>query len=95
MFEIKIGPNQGAFFEQYSVYPLEKEILLPAFCEFKILKISSTDTLKWFLQMECLYVNTQNYTKGMLNDLIFRDLEINFSLASHSSTHPNEGTINN
>jgi len=63
LFEICLKPNQGAFFGHYSIYPHEKEILLPAFCEFNIMDIRSSTNLKWYIILECLYVNTQNYTK--------------------------------
>eukprot|EP01124_Arcella_intermedia_P031537 TRINITY_DN7137_c0_g1_i8.p2 TRINITY_DN7137_c0_g1~~TRINITY_DN7137_c0_g1_i8.p2 ORF type:complete len:545 (-),score=174.81 TRINITY_DN7137_c0_g1_i8:34-1668(-) len=64
IFEITIPPNQGADIHKYSIYPLEKELLLPAFSKFKITSITEqTNGVEYWIKMDYLQIDETNMPK--------------------------------
>jgi serine/threonine protein kinase len=62
--------------KELSIFPTEEEILLPAFCKFKILNIENTPEIEYIITMDCLYIDqnlfkvnsTSSIQKEILND---------------------------
>jgi len=59
-YEISIQPGQGCLLKEYSYFPSEQEVLLPAFCNFKIKEIIRNDRYNkadFMVYLDCLYID--------------------------------------
>jgi len=57
MFRVIVDSSHGCMLGPYSYYPSEKELLLPAFCRYKVNSLTSSASVRHIITLVCLGVD--------------------------------------